>query len=73
MLAAAVPRLRLGRSQWLLPRRHLLSTSAPNVTPAAGTAAGELEPPDLPRLANAARISLSPREVARPRLLFSYL
>ncbi|GJM96045.1 hypothetical protein PR202_ga12850 [Eleusine coracana subsp. coracana] len=69
--ASAVPRLRLaapppplrrdpGRRQWLLPRRRPLSSSVPNVTPAAG--AGELEPPDLPRLANAARISLSPQE-----------
>jgi hypothetical protein len=44
-----------GRSQWLLPRRHLLSTSVPNVTPAAGTGARELEP----------------QEVGRPRLFFS--
>jgi aspartyl-tRNA(Asn)/glutamyl-tRNA(Gln) amidotransferase subunit C len=77
--ASAVPRLRLaalpqplrrplGRSQRLLTRRRPLSSSVPNVTPAAG--AGELEPPDLPRLATAARISLSPQEVRRPRPLY---
>jgi hypothetical protein len=77
--ASAVPRLRLaalpqplrrplGRSQRLLTRRRPLSSSVPNVTPAAG--AGELEPPDLPRLATAARISLSPQEVRLARALF---
>ncbi|OEL34860.1 Glutamyl-tRNA(Gln) amidotransferase subunit C, chloroplastic/mitochondrial [Dichanthelium oligosanthes] len=65
--ASAIPRLRFAtqprlrrpsaRSHWLRP----LSSSS-HVTPAAATGAGALEPPDLPRLANAARISLSPQE-----------
>ncbi|CAN6291877.1 unnamed protein product [Urochloa humidicola] len=58
---AAPPRLRLpsARSHWLRPL-----CSATHVTPAAAAAgpAGSLEPLDLPRLASAARISLSPQE-----------
>ncbi|XP_062211951.1 glutamyl-tRNA(Gln) amidotransferase subunit C, chloroplastic/mitochondrial-like isoform X1 [Phragmites australis] len=59
---SAIPRLRVVPSPLPLRRpsagTHLvrpLSSSAPHVTPA-------LELPDLPRLANAARISLSPQE-----------
>ncbi|KAL6637530.1 hypothetical protein ACP70R_025102 [Stipagrostis hirtigluma subsp. patula] len=58
--ASAIPRFRFAprhpsaRTRWLRP----LSSSAPHA--AAGP--GALEPPDLPRLANAARISLSPQE-----------
>ncbi|CAN6298409.1 unnamed protein product [Urochloa humidicola] len=69
--ASAIPRLRLAapprprlpsaRSHWLRP-----VSSATHVAPAAaaagGAGSGSLEPPDLPRLANAARISLSPQE-----------
>ncbi|CAL4918152.1 unnamed protein product [Urochloa decumbens] len=66
--ASAIPRLRLAapprprlppaRTHWL----RLLS-SATQVPPAAAAGApGSLEPPDLPRLASAARISLSPQE-----------
>ncbi|XP_006650356.1 glutamyl-tRNA(Gln) amidotransferase subunit C, chloroplastic/mitochondrial [Oryza brachyantha] len=76
MLSAAtttIPRLRWpaprrgqsARNQWLLLRRRSLSSSpssAPCVTPAAAAGSGALEPPDLPRLADSARISLSPEE-----------
>lgn len=65
--ASAIPRLRLAsgprlrrpsaRTHWPRP----LSSSS-HVTPVAAAGAGELEPPDLTRLANAARISLSPQE-----------
>ncbi|CAN6287381.1 unnamed protein product [Urochloa humidicola] len=67
--AAAIPRFRLAapprprlpsaRSHWLRPL-----SSATHVMPAAaaGSGSGSLEPPDLPRLASAARISLSPQE-----------
>ncbi|EER93733.1 hypothetical protein BDA96_01G159000 [Sorghum bicolor] len=64
--AAVIPKLRFAtrpqlrrpaaRTYWPRP----LSSSS-HVTPAAA-GAGELEPPDLTRLANAARISLSPQE-----------
>ncbi|VAI21374.1 unnamed protein product [Triticum turgidum subsp. durum] len=47
------------RARWSLLRRCPLSSS-PNVAPTAGP--GPLEPPDLPRLAKSARISLSPQE-----------
>ncbi|KAJ1294363.1 hypothetical protein BS78_01G140600 [Paspalum vaginatum] len=69
MLSAAIPRLRFAtqprlnvkrpsaRPYWLRP-----ISSFSHVTPAAAAGAGALEPPDLPRLANAARISLSPQE-----------
>jgi hypothetical protein len=70
--AAVIPRLRFAtrprlrrpsaRTYWPRP----LSSS--HVTPAA--AAGVLEPPDLTRLANAARISLSPQEVSRRTAFF---
>lgn len=73
--ASTIPRLRLAtqprtrlpsaRSHWLRPL-----SSATHVTPAsaagAGAGAGALEPPDLARLASAARISLSPQEVSQP-------
>uniref|UniRef100_A0A0D9ZB54 Glutamyl-tRNA(Gln) amidotransferase subunit C, chloroplastic/mitochondrial n=1 Tax=Oryza glumipatula TaxID=40148 RepID=A0A0D9ZB54_9ORYZ len=66
---AAPPRNQSARNQWLLLRRRSLSSSPPYVTPgipaaaaAAAAGSGALEPPDLPRLANAARISLSPEE-----------
>uniref|UniRef100_A0A0A8YQF9 Glutamyl-tRNA(Gln) amidotransferase subunit C, chloroplastic/mitochondrial n=1 Tax=Arundo donax TaxID=35708 RepID=A0A0A8YQF9_ARUDO len=68
MLTATIPRLRLvappplrnpsARTHWLRP---LSSSSSTHVT-AAAAGAGALEPPDLPCLANAARISLSPQE-----------
>ncbi|KAF8681675.1 hypothetical protein HU200_045101 [Digitaria exilis] len=67
--AAAIPRLRLvtrpaarlpsARSNWLRP----LSSATHVTPPAAAAGAGSLEPPDLHRLANAARISLTPQEV----------
>ncbi|XP_037435951.1 glutamyl-tRNA(Gln) amidotransferase subunit C, chloroplastic/mitochondrial [Triticum urartu] len=66
--ASAIPRLRWAaappghaspRARWSLLRRRPLSSS-PNVAPTAGP--GPLEPPDLPRLAKSARISLSPQE-----------
>ncbi|CAM0875672.1 unnamed protein product [Alopecurus aequalis] len=57
---AAPPRNASSSPQWTLLRRRPLSSS-PNVTPAVATA-GPLEPPDLSRLANSARISLSPQE-----------
>nr|BAJ89504.1 predicted protein [Hordeum vulgare subsp. vulgare]BAJ91157.1 predicted protein [Hordeum vulgare subsp. vulgare] len=65
--ASAIPRLRWaatpGRAspstRWSLLRRRPLSSS-PSAAPTAGP--GALEPPDLPRLANSARISLSPQE-----------
>uniref|UniRef100_A0A0E0KGX3 Glutamyl-tRNA(Gln) amidotransferase subunit C, chloroplastic/mitochondrial n=1 Tax=Oryza punctata TaxID=4537 RepID=A0A0E0KGX3_ORYPU len=63
---AAPPRNQSARNQWLLLRRRSLSSSPPYVTPgipaAAAAGSGALEPPDLPRLADAARISLSPEE-----------
>uniref|UniRef100_A0ACD6A3C3 Uncharacterized protein n=1 Tax=Avena sativa TaxID=4498 RepID=A0ACD6A3C3_AVESA len=68
--ASAIPRLRWAapprhassRAQWLLLRQRPLSSS-PNVTPAAAASGpGPLEPPDLPRLAKSARISLSQQE-----------
>ncbi|KAK1645490.1 hypothetical protein QYE76_063295 [Lolium multiflorum] len=69
--ASAIPRLRCAapprqassRTQWSLLWRRPLSSS-PNVAPAAAAASGPgaLEPPDLPRLAKSARISLSPQE-----------
>ncbi|CAL4934996.1 unnamed protein product [Urochloa decumbens] len=65
---AAPPRPRLppARSQWLRPL-----SSATQVPPAAAAGApGSLEPPDLPRLASAARISLSPQEVSQRAALF---
>ncbi|RCV41641.1 hypothetical protein SEVIR_9G152200v4 [Setaria viridis] len=51
------PRLPSARYHWLRPL-----SSATHVTPPAAAGAGSLEPPDLPRLAKAARISLSPQE-----------
>nr|TKV92248.1 hypothetical protein SEVIR_9G152266v2 [Setaria viridis] len=65
--ASTIPRLRLAtQPRPKLPsyRSHWLWTlsSATHVTPAAAAGAGLLEPPDLPRLAKAARISLSPQE-----------
>ncbi|RCV41642.1 hypothetical protein SETIT_9G153400v2 [Setaria italica] len=65
--ASTIPRLRLAtQPRPKLPsyRSHWLRTlsSATHVTPAAAAGAGSLEPPDLPRLAKAARISLSPQE-----------
>ncbi|KAM0894301.1 hypothetical protein ACQ4PT_024572 [Festuca glaucescens] len=68
--ASAIPRLRCAapprhassRTQWCLLQRLPLSSS-PNVAPAAAASGpGPLEPPDLPRLAKSARISLSPQE-----------
>ncbi|CAD6213844.1 unnamed protein product [Miscanthus lutarioriparius] len=68
--ASAIPRLRCAtrprlrrpsaRTYW--PRPFSSSSSHVTPAPAAGAGAGELEPPDLTRLANAARISLSPQE-----------
>ncbi|KAG2536327.1 glutamyl-tRNA(Gln) amidotransferase subunit C, chloroplastic/mitochondrial-like [Panicum virgatum] len=68
--ASTIPRLRLAtqppraripsaRSHWLRPLSSATHVTAPA---AAAGAAGSLEPPDLPRLAKAARISLSPQE-----------
>ncbi|PAN45877.1 hypothetical protein PAHAL_9G148600 [Panicum hallii] len=66
--ASTIPRLRLAAqprsrlpssgSHWLRP----FSSATHVTTPAAAAGAGSLEPPDLPRLANAARISLSRQE-----------
>ncbi|KAL5217656.1 hypothetical protein ABZP36_018340 [Zizania latifolia] len=68
--SSAIPRLRwaapLGnlsaRKQWLLLRRRSISSSSPSPYATAAAGGGTLEPPDLPRLADAARISLSPEE-----------
>ncbi|CAD6205993.1 unnamed protein product [Miscanthus lutarioriparius] len=59
---ATRPRLRRPSARTYWPRP--LSSSSNHVTPAAaaGAGPGELEPPDLTRLANAARITLSPQE-----------
>ena len=75
--AAVIPKLRFAtrpqlrrpaaRTYWPRP----LSSSS-HVTPAAA-GAGELEPPDLTRLANAARISLSPQEVSRRPAFFLWM
>ncbi|KAL6893580.1 hypothetical protein ACP4OV_007678 [Aristida adscensionis] len=63
--ASAIPRLRLAPrhtspgTPWPRP----LASSALRAAPApAGAGAGALEPPDVPRLASAARISLSAQE-----------
>ncbi|RLN43025.1 glutamyl-tRNA(Gln) amidotransferase subunit C, chloroplastic/mitochondrial-like [Panicum miliaceum] len=68
--ASTIPRLRLAtqpraripsaRFHWLRPLSSATYVTAPAA--AAGAGAGSLEPPDLPRLANAARISLSTQE-----------
>uniref|UniRef100_K4AJM6 Glutamyl-tRNA(Gln) amidotransferase subunit C, chloroplastic/mitochondrial n=1 Tax=Setaria italica TaxID=4555 RepID=K4AJM6_SETIT len=76
--ASTIPRLRLAtQPRPKLPsyRSHWLRTlsSATHVTPAAAAGAGSLEPPDLPRLAKAARISLSPQEVGQPAAFCSSL
>uniref|UniRef100_A0A453LPU8 Glutamyl-tRNA amidotransferase subunit C n=1 Tax=Aegilops tauschii subsp. strangulata TaxID=200361 RepID=A0A453LPU8_AEGTS len=55
------------RQQWIIRSDRLWSKSKPllpfSIADAAPTVGpGPLEPPDLPRLANSARISLSPQE-----------
>ncbi|KAG8097688.1 hypothetical protein GUJ93_ZPchr0013g33774 [Zizania palustris] len=73
MLSAAslaIPRLRCAaprrsqsaRNQWMQLRRRSLSSSSTCPYAAAEAGSGALEPPDLPRLADSARISLSPEE-----------
>jgi len=59
LAAQPLPRLPSARSHWLRPLSSATHVTAPA---AAAAGAGSLEPPDLPRLANAARISLSPQE-----------